>query len=106
MAQARYAMGGSAITPLQYDLNMKATVFYRDSDETESTTESTLHKRKGEPENRDDQSGDDDSAAPKVRPPKDPITWFGVLTPPTFKQSQKDWKAGTYLVASLLLILL
>ncbi|KAL6044484.1 TRAF3-interacting protein 1 [Balamuthia mandrillaris] len=122
MGRARYALGGSAITPLQYDLaNMRATLTFTETtatpkedggkEEEEEEEGGVLRQRRrgkkdeGEAEERKEEGkggetkkekGEEGEQKEEAKKNKsrsnDPLYWFGVLAPPALRHSQNHFR--------------
>ncbi len=97
-------MGGlNAITTRQYPAHMKATTLFHEQEqvnenENDSSNNTAEASEKKKVENNSQLSDTTTTTTDEQNLDrwKDPINWFGILPPPALKQSQKDFKAGTY----------
>ncbi|XP_068026598.1 coiled-coil domain-containing protein 115 [Melanerpes formicivorus] len=99
LSQARYSLGCHRVSSLQYGAAMVPRVRVRprqdpggplrfeevpgtgeDPQELRREGDSELRQRRPPPKT--------EGAAPRPKPPVDPLTWFGVLVPPSLRQAQ------------------
>ncbi|KAM9510619.1 coiled-coil domain-containing protein 115 isoform 1-T1 [Guaruba guarouba] len=103
LSQARYSLGCHRVSSLQYGATMVPRVRVRarqdpggvshfeavpgtgeDPEDPQEGGGNGLRQRRGPPEK---------GGAPS-RPPPDPLTWFGVLVPPTLRRAQGSFTQG------------
>nr|XP_030116689.3 coiled-coil domain-containing protein 115 isoform X1 [Taeniopygia guttata] len=112
LAQARYSLGCHRVSSLQYGATMvpRVRVCHRQDPEGRPHFEE-VPGTGGDPEDPDPQQGGGDGlrqrrGAPEkggapIRPPTDPLGWFGVLVPPTLRQAQGSFQRGVTLAVEV-----
>ncbi|XP_033927655.1 coiled-coil domain-containing protein 115 [Melopsittacus undulatus] len=106
LSQARYCLGCHRVSALQYGATMvpRVRVLVRQEpggpprfEEVPGTWEDPEDTQEGGGNGLRQRRGPSEKGGAPPRPPPDPLTWFGVLVPPTLRRAQSSFSQGVTL---------